>query len=285
MAFTRKSLADHLDSYDAEISALQDSKRETLSDYRAELAEKGFGKAQIKDEIEALKRAMRRRRAIAKTSEAEVEEADALADEIFIEITGPAPRATPARENIEEFPPHSPETGELTDTQEQPETATQPTHPRHEDHRGVETAEVEASAPHSQVGENVSTSTAARNDAGKRGVTAGETASHSPSPANAPRLAADDEAAQANPTSSATLSSSVAPPPPGETDKAGDVPPPSSPAASFNNPRCKHPGTCSHAHDQGSCDDCFFDWAKRPLDEQRRLWAEAMEAASETEAV
>lgn len=119
MAFTRKSIADHLDSYDAEISDLQDSKRETLDDYRAQLGEKGFAKAQIKAEIEALKRAMRRRRAIAKTSEAEVDEADDLADEIFVEITSPAPRATRVASDV---PDHDPETGELTQTQEQPET-------------------------------------------------------------------------------------------------------------------------------------------------------------------
>lgn len=111
MSFTRKSIADHLDSYDDEIAELQAGKRDTLNDYRHQLAAAGMTKQQIKSEIEALKIAMRRRRAIAKTSETEVEEADALADEIFAEITARAPRATRAREIIEEF---DPETGKPT---------------------------------------------------------------------------------------------------------------------------------------------------------------------------
>lgn len=119
MSFTRKSIADHLDSYDDEIAQLQASKRETLDDYRHQLAETGMTKPQIKSEIDALKIAMRRRRAIAKTSETAVEEADALADEIFAEITSNARRATRVREIIEEF---DPETGEVIE--DQPETAT-----------------------------------------------------------------------------------------------------------------------------------------------------------------
>ena len=112
MSFTRKSIADHLDSYDDEIAELQSGKRDTLNDYRHQLAEAGMTKPQIKSEIDALKIAMRRRRAIAKTSETEVEEADALADEIFVEITSHARRATRAHGNIEEF---DPETGEIHD--------------------------------------------------------------------------------------------------------------------------------------------------------------------------
>lgn len=112
MSFTRKSIADHLDSYDDEISELQDSKREMLADYRQQLADAGMGKAQVRAEVEALKAAMRRRRAIAKKGEEQIEEADALADEIFAEISARAPRATPAREIIEEF---DAETGEVND--------------------------------------------------------------------------------------------------------------------------------------------------------------------------
>lgn len=119
MSFTRKSIADHLDSYDDEIAQLQESKRETLADYREQLAEKGFGKAAIKAEVEALKVAMRRRRAIVKKGAEEIENADALADEIFVEISGPAPRATHVANSV---PDHDPETGEIT---EQPETANQ----------------------------------------------------------------------------------------------------------------------------------------------------------------
>lgn len=103
-AYTRKSLADYLDSYDEEIASLQESKREMLQDYRAQLAEKGFGKSAIKAEIDGLKVAMRRRRAITKKGAEEVDQADAIADEIFLEITASARRDTRARENIEEFP-------------------------------------------------------------------------------------------------------------------------------------------------------------------------------------
>lgn len=121
MSFTRKSIADHLDSYDDEIATLQEGKRETLADYRQQLADAGMSKGGIKAEIEALKVAMRRRRAIAKRGEEVVEEADVLADEIFAEITSRAPRATRVREIIEEY---DAETGEIRDTQDQPETAT-----------------------------------------------------------------------------------------------------------------------------------------------------------------
>lgn len=151
MAFTRKSIADHLDSYDDEISELQESKREMLADYRQQLADSGMGKAAIKSEIDALKIAMRRRRAIAKKGEEQVEEADALADEIFVEITSSARRATrvasavpnevtaPKASNSKASSaetvdlgttPHDPETGEITE-QEQPETAHQSPAPTH----------------------------------------------------------------------------------------------------------------------------------------------------------
>lgn len=119
MSFTRKSIADHLDSYDDEIATLQEGKRETLADYRQQLADAGMSKGGIKAEIEALKVAMRRRRAIAKKGEEVVEEADVLADEIFAEITSRAPRATRVREDIEEF---DADTGEVIE--DQSETAT-----------------------------------------------------------------------------------------------------------------------------------------------------------------
>lgn len=92
---TRKSLADTIDGYDNEITALQTSKRETFDAYREQLA--SLGKDRVKAEIEAVKSAIRRRRAIGKTSEAAVEAKDALADEVFTEITARAPRATYAR--------------------------------------------------------------------------------------------------------------------------------------------------------------------------------------------
>lgn len=108
---TRKSVADHFDAYDSEIADLQAGKRDTLEEYRFHLAQSGFTKAQIKAEVEALKAAMRRRRAVVKSGKEQVEQADALADEIFVEITARAPRATRTREIIEEF---DPETGEFS---------------------------------------------------------------------------------------------------------------------------------------------------------------------------
>ncbi|MGN6768508.1 MAG: hypothetical protein ACTHJQ_01475 [Rhizobiaceae bacterium] len=238
MAFTRKSIADHLDSYDAEISALQDSKRETLDDYRVQLAEKGFAKAQIKAEVEALKRAMRRRRAIAKTSEAEVEEADDLADEIFVEITSPAPRATRTREATQSYA--EVKGRDRTQTQEQPETVAF-------DNDGA----LSATVPYSTI-------------------------EVSPTPSSAPRMAADDEAAQTQSSSAPIQSAAVSPSGAVKAPEADSLP---ASGAPFNNPKCKNPFGCSHAHDRGSCNDCFFAWAKLPLDEQRRLLAEAMEAA------
>lgn len=111
MSFTRKSLADHLDSYDDEITELQNSKREMLNDYRAQLAGLGWGKQEIKSEIEGLKVAMRRRRAIKKVGDEAVEEADAIADEIFEEITRVA-RGARVHGNIEKFDAN---TGEILD--------------------------------------------------------------------------------------------------------------------------------------------------------------------------
>lgn len=133
MSFTRKSIADHLDSYDDEIATLQEGKRETLADYRQQLADAGMSKGGIKAEIEALKVAMRRRRAIAKKGEEVVEEADVLADEIFAEITSRAPRATRVREDIEEF---DAETGEVIEDQPEADTEFHPPVTTREAHKG-----------------------------------------------------------------------------------------------------------------------------------------------------
>ncbi len=106
---TRKALADAIDAYDDEITALQDSKRETYAEYRDELADR-MGKDEIKVELEATKAAIKRRRAIREKGEETVDHRDALVDEIFTEITAArAPRATRV-ENIEQF---DAETGEI----------------------------------------------------------------------------------------------------------------------------------------------------------------------------
>lgn len=104
MSFTRKTLADAIDAYDADIEILQQSKRETFTEYREQLAEEGRDRDAVKDEIAAFKAAMKRRRAVAKEGNEAVEDQAALVDEIFVEITAArAPRATRV-ENIEEFP-------------------------------------------------------------------------------------------------------------------------------------------------------------------------------------
>ena len=66
---------------------------------------------------------------------------------------------------------------------------------------------------------------------------------------------------------------------PGDADKAEAVPPPAVSANPFNNPRCQKPETCHLAQSRNECFDCTMAWAKRPKDEQIRLWAEAIQAA------
>jgi len=103
MTVTRKSLADTIDGYDDEIAALQESKRETFQSYREDLAEHGIDKDGIRAEVEAVKKAIKRRRLVAEKSAEAVENADALADEIFAEISpSRAPRATRTRETADE---------------------------------------------------------------------------------------------------------------------------------------------------------------------------------------
>lgn len=106
---TRTSLANEIDEYDQQIADMNTGKKDCFDAYRAQLVASGMDKANIKTEIEAVKAAIKRRRA-AKKDPMAVEEKDALIDEIFEEITTSprAPRAT--RENIEKF---DPETGEI----------------------------------------------------------------------------------------------------------------------------------------------------------------------------
>lgn len=84
------------------------------------------------------------------------------------------------------------------------------------------------------------------------GVTAGETASNSQS-----AIPTAEEAAAETPT----------------------FPRPTAAATPFNNPRCQKPETCHLVHSRNECFDCTMAWAKRPRDEQVRLWAEAVQAA------
>ncbi|MDK4703875.1 hypothetical protein PH562_16610 [Rhizobium sp. CNPSo 4062] len=108
---SRTSLANEIDEYDQQIADMNTGKRDCFDAYRAQLVAGGMDKTNIKTEIEAVKAAIKRRRA-AKKDPMAVEEKDALIDEIFEEITTSprAPRAT--RENIEKF---DRETGEILD--------------------------------------------------------------------------------------------------------------------------------------------------------------------------
>lgn len=102
---TRKSLADTYAEHDAIIEAAQTAKREATLAYRGQLDGLGMDKDNIKAEIEGFKLAYRRKVAIEKKGEDVVEHRDAIADEIYLEITAPnAPRATRV-EIIEEFDP------------------------------------------------------------------------------------------------------------------------------------------------------------------------------------
>lgn len=99
---TRKSLADEIDQYDQQIADMNSGKKDCFDAYRDQLSAAGMAKPNIKIEVEAVKAAIKRRRAAEKDPTA-LEEKDALTDEIFWEITSAhAPRATRV-ENIEQF--------------------------------------------------------------------------------------------------------------------------------------------------------------------------------------
>jgi hypothetical protein len=109
MTITRKSLADTVDAIDDQIADLQASKRDAYQSYREQLTDL-MGKDEVKVEIEATKVAIKRRRSIREKGEEVIEHKDALADEIFNEISASrAPRATRV-EIIEEF---DADTGEI----------------------------------------------------------------------------------------------------------------------------------------------------------------------------
>lgn len=78
----RAQLASAIDDIDAEIERLQTDKRELFTAYR---------EANGKGEARAAKDAIRKRQKFAAGKGAEIEEHEALVDEIFVEI---APRAT-----------------------------------------------------------------------------------------------------------------------------------------------------------------------------------------------
>jgi endonuclease/exonuclease/phosphatase family metal-dependent hydrolase len=92
---TRSEMADAVDALDADIADLQEAKRNLFASYRADL-EGTHDKDAVKAEIAALKAAIRRRQKA--VADPENEQAVDLADEIFAEISAPAPRATHVRE-------------------------------------------------------------------------------------------------------------------------------------------------------------------------------------------
>ncbi len=96
---TRKSLADEIDILDTSIADLNGSKKDAFDAYRDQMIAAGVAKENVRKEIDAVKAAIRRRRAV-KKDELAVEEKDALVDEVFAEITAAsrAPRATHVRE-------------------------------------------------------------------------------------------------------------------------------------------------------------------------------------------
>ncbi|RVL05122.1 hypothetical protein CN151_10795 [Sinorhizobium meliloti] len=99
---TRKGLADEIDQIDEAIKAYNESKREAFDAYRDQLIAAGVAKPNVKIEIEAVKAAIRRRRAVRKDEAAEIEKGE-LIDKIFDEITTVARAPRAHVENIEKF--------------------------------------------------------------------------------------------------------------------------------------------------------------------------------------
>jgi hypothetical protein len=114
---TRRSLAETYEAQDLIIQAAQDAKREATKAYREQLDRVGMDKDAIKSEVEGFKLAYRRKVAVEKKGSDEVEHRDAIADEIYLEITSPAPRATRVATTVPDG--FDPETGEeITEPQE-----------------------------------------------------------------------------------------------------------------------------------------------------------------------
>jgi len=113
VTITRRSLAETYAEHDAIIEAAQAAKREATLAYRGQLDALGMDRDNIKAEIEGFKLAYRRKVAIEKKGEDVVEHRDAIADEIFAEITSSAPRATRVAISV---PEHDAETGEVIET-------------------------------------------------------------------------------------------------------------------------------------------------------------------------
>lgn len=189
-------------------------------------------------------KAVRQCVAARKLDSAEREERDAIFDLYWSALTGSVHVHTPAREIIEEFPSHDPETGEITDTQEQPET------------RGFFAGLTD---------EQQAEALAYRGDETHGGEADGREV----------EATAETRLSAPIPHSSATSSQVAA-----EQTGAAVTPPVAAPVDKFVNPRCQKPGSCHFTHNRSDeCEACRMAWSQRPRDEQIRLWSEANEAA------
>lgn len=98
-----REFADLIDTYDADISALQESKREAFAELRVVLESEGHNKASIRADVAALKAAVAKR-AKRRIDADGVEEQDSLTDSYLDVIEAPAPRATRTYEGTQVLP-------------------------------------------------------------------------------------------------------------------------------------------------------------------------------------
>ena len=125
-ATRRRNIADTMDELDRQIWDLQQSKKDIYTSYREALKKDGMRDADVKTEVEALKKSIALRRKIIETPGA-VDEMDAKVDEILADLLAKrkvgteyavrAPVARVAREAAAETP-HDAETGEITEAAE-----------------------------------------------------------------------------------------------------------------------------------------------------------------------
>jgi hypothetical protein len=98
VTITRRTLYDEIDRLDAEIAEFNERKSEIFDAYRQQLKNGGCAKEDVAAEITACKKAFRRLRALDKDADA-VLEADALVDEIVVELQAPIRRLKPLGTN------------------------------------------------------------------------------------------------------------------------------------------------------------------------------------------
>jgi hypothetical protein len=89
MTLTRRGIADEFDRLDHEVEEANFDKRAILAGYRKQLEATGTPRPQIKIEVEALKAAIRQRRALARDPDG-VAATSATVEAILAEISGPS---------------------------------------------------------------------------------------------------------------------------------------------------------------------------------------------------